>query len=280
MYYYIVDGNRISTKEFERVQSDLYSSISEYHISGEIVRVTGIRTVKQLVETAFFHQAKTIVAVGNDETLNEVIDLVKGRETTIGYIPLVKTELSEVLGIPDVAQACKFLAVRRVETLDLGIINEKYFLSKLSFGANLHKTNFDLFGLSFASELSKKPTINLKFKIDNNYQAECEVLAGLILNSRGESSTNKIGNPADETLDLLLLPKASKSTLLANSNQILQGNFEKIPNSALIHFKQLEILEPVNLPILLGGTEIGITPAKISIKPKAVKVIVGKDRKF
>src|ERR1043166_8434903 len=108
MYYYIVDANKLTSREFERVQSNLYSSISEYHISGEIVRVTGIRTIKQLVETAFFHQAKTIVAVGIDETLNEVINVVGDREVTIGYIPLKQTEMAGALGLADVAQACKF----------------------------------------------------------------------------------------------------------------------------------------------------------------------------
>src|SRR6185503_18052131 len=98
MYYYIVDTGKLNQREFERVQQQLYSSISEYHISGEIVRVTGIRTVKQLVETAFFHQAKTIVAVGLDETLNEIINVVGERETTVGFIPLRTTPLAEILG--------------------------------------------------------------------------------------------------------------------------------------------------------------------------------------
>src|SRR3990167_11353493 len=102
MYYYIVDPQKISQRQFERVQNVLYSSVSEYRISGEIARVTGLRTVTQLVEGALQRGVKTLVAVGSDETLHEVINAVRGREVIIGFIPLLRTELGEILGLGDI----------------------------------------------------------------------------------------------------------------------------------------------------------------------------------
>ncbi len=281
MYYYIVDANKVNQRDFERVQANLYSSISEYHISGEIVRVTGIRTIRQLVETAFFHQAKTIVAVGTDETLDEIVNVAGDRDITLGFIPLVQTDLSYVLGIPDIAQACKFLAVRRVEEIDLGLINGKQFLSKLEFGLDVkQKTGFDFFGLNFAKKLAKTPTLETRFRVDNNYQASSEIWSGLILNTRGATSSKEIGNPSDGVLDLLLLPKVSQSSAFTHKNQILKGEFEKIPNASVIHFQKLEMIAPLNMRIRLGSQELTEVPATISIKPKALKIIVGRNRTF
>src|SRR6185295_13895774 len=99
MYYYIVDPGKISQRDFERVQNQLYSSVSEFRVSGEIARATGLRTIGQLVESAFAHQAKTIIAVGSDETLQTVINAVGSREVVIGFIPIIPTEMGEILGI-------------------------------------------------------------------------------------------------------------------------------------------------------------------------------------
>ncbi len=111
MYYYIVDPQQLSQKEFERVQNILYSSLSEFRISGEVVRTTGLRTVQQLVENAFSHEARTIVAVGSDETLNEVINAVGKREMVVGFIPIVASELAKIFGIKDIAHAVKTIAL-------------------------------------------------------------------------------------------------------------------------------------------------------------------------
>src|SRR3990167_7744253 len=123
MYYYIVDPEQLTQKEFERVQSILYSSLSEFRISGEVVRATGVRTINQLVENAFAHEAKTIVAVGNDETLHDIINALRGREIVIGFIPITKSRLAEFFGIRDILQAVKTLAFRRIELLDLGSVS-------------------------------------------------------------------------------------------------------------------------------------------------------------
>ena len=99
MYYYIVDPQKISQNDFERVQNQLYSSTSQYRVSGEVVRATGLRTVSQLVENAFAHDAKTIVAVGSDETLHDVINAVGSRDMVIGFVPLFDSEIGTALGL-------------------------------------------------------------------------------------------------------------------------------------------------------------------------------------
>jgi diacylglycerol kinase family enzyme len=284
MYYYIVDPQKISQKEFERVQNVLYSSLSEYRISGEVVRVTGLRTVQQLVENALAHEAKTIVAVGSDETLNTVINAVNKREVVIGFIPIVESEIGNILGMKDITQAVKTIASRRIQDLDLGVINGNYFLSKISFGQTNQNGWGNLFNL---------PTFEIKFSVNEEYHASQKVVGGIIINSRhnrGElkniglpataSRALQAGNPTDSLLDVLLLAELSKWHAIRFRSRILAGFYENIPQASLVHVKKIEILQPAGLPLKIGEVTIAKTPAIITIAPAAVRMIVAKERNF
>ncbi|MBX4187218.1 MAG: hypothetical protein KW802_03120 [Candidatus Doudnabacteria bacterium] len=270
MYYYIVDPQKISQKNFERVQNVLYSSLSEYKISGEVVRVTGLRTIQQLVENAFSHEAKTIVAVGNDQTLHEVINAVGKREMVLGYIPLASSEIGEILGIKEVPLAAKIIAFRRVEVLDLGSVNNNYFLSKLKLG--------DWDTDKFLPNLEK--TFEIKLRVDDQYQADLKVSAVLVVNSRNSANEERVAYPNDGKLDILLLPQLTKWETLTNRKNILSGHFEKIAQCSVIHAKKIEILSPSGINLRADNWLLAKTPAVIEVLPQSLKIIVGRERKF
>lgn len=283
MYYYIVDPQKISQRQFERVQNILYSSLSEYRISGETARVTGLRTIAQLVEGAIARGVRTLVAVGTDETLHEVINALKGREMVVGFIPLVTTELSQILGLPSVEHAAKTIGLRRIAELDLASVNDTLFLSKLTFGSAA-KTSSGLSSfLNFKAlqDLWSLPVFQIKFSADNNnFQGSLSAVGGSVVNSRAGNENSTMFNPTDGVLDLLLLPKLNKVSTFKYRQDILKGEYEKIPGSSLVHVRQLEISLPVGLPLKAGERVIARTPAQIKVIPKALKIIVGRDRKF
>jgi diacylglycerol kinase family enzyme len=279
MYYYIVDPQKISQKEFERVQNLLYSSLSEYRVSGEVVRVTGLRTVNQLTENAFAHGVKTLVAVGNDDTLHDVINAVKGRDVVVGFIPIFETEIGEILGVKNIEQASKTIGTRRVEEMDLGRVNGNYFLSKLTFGLTPASTTmFKSLNYKTLQSLFNLPKFEIKFSANAKYQASFEAVAGMIINSRGEDS--KFSSPTDGVAEVLLLPKLNRAQTFRYRSEILSGNYEKIPETSIVHITTLEISQPDGLALKVGPRIIVRTPATIEILPKALKIIVGKDRKF
>ncbi|HEX5429973.1 MAG TPA: diacylglycerol kinase family protein [Patescibacteria group bacterium] len=262
MYYYIVDSCGLSQRQYEKVQHELHSCISDYHISGEIVRITGIRTVRQLVETAFFHQAKTIVAAGSDRTLDDVINSVGERPVSVGYIPLVKSELAQGLGLPDVAGACKALALRRVEELDLAKANGKNFLTKLSFGF-----------------LPNRETFEVQIQSPGLRVQSSDVLGGTIVNCQTQAHEG-LGLPTDGLLDVVLVPRLSRWEEFRHRGELQSGQLEHIPGATVLHLRSLEITAPANMPILTGGIEFGTTPLQVEVKSNAVKMIVGRTRTF
>ncbi len=280
MYFYIVDPSKLNQKTFERVQSQLYSSLSEYKINGEVSRVTSLRTITQLVEIAFTRGVKTLVAVGNDDTLQEVINAAKGRDVTLAYIPLVNTELSKILGLPNIESAAKTIAVRRVEQLDLGLVNNNWFFTKLTFGG-LEEESHGMFSLGLFKKTFNLPTIEIKFSADGKYSASLKVVAGAIINARDNSYGDpKLASPTDSILDVMMIPAVSSYTLWQHKKDLASGCLENIPGCSLIHLKKIEITSPEGLTLKSGDKVIAKTPAIIEILPKALKMIVGKDRTF
>jgi diacylglycerol kinase family enzyme len=226
-----------------------------------------------LVENAILQGATTLVAVGNDDTLHEVINAVKGREMIFGFIPMSKSEVGEAFGITGIEQGAKTIGLRRIAELDLGMVNHMYFLSKLHFGLNsLEGTvvpRFFSFGLM--KKLSSLPTMQIKLSVNGEYQAVLDVVAGQIMN---------LGSPNDGVLDITLLPRLSKWENYKYRRQILSGQFEDIPGVSIIHANKVEITSPFGLPLKIGTKVAAKTPAQIEILPKALKIIVGKARKF
>lgn len=277
MYYYIVDPENLNQRQFERVQNQLYSCLSEYRVSGETARVTSLRTISQLVETAFSHGVKTLVAVGNDDTLFDMINAIKGREVTVGFIPLQESEAAEVLGVRGVDNACRTIASRRIVNLDLGRVNQNLFLSKLSFGVNLTATN--PFSFKLIRQLFSLPTFEVTFTT-NDYRGSHRVVGGQIINSRGGGCLPGLGNPCDGILDVLLLPKLARRQMIKHRKNIMKGCFESISESSLVHLDKIEITSPDGLPLRIGNRVVAKTPATIDVVPKALKIIAGKDRTF
>jgi diacylglycerol kinase (ATP) len=277
MYCYIIDPSKLNQKTFERVQSQLYSSLSEFKINGEIMRSTSIRSVTQLVEVAFQRGVKTLVAVGDDETLHDVINVAKDRDVTFAYIPLADTEMGRILGLNGIEVACKSIAQRRVEQLDLGLVNGNWFFTRLSFGAEAEtKKSIWNFGLRESTT-----EFEIKFSADGKYSGSLKAAAGAILNARDNSGGDlSLANPTDSVLDLMMVPQMSGLSSWRHKNDIAAGTFENIPGCSVVHLKKVEITSPEGIPLRTGDKIIAKTPAIIEVLPKALRMIVGKDRTF
>jgi diacylglycerol kinase family enzyme len=281
MYHYIIDPQKIDQRSFERVQNQLYSCLSQLRISGEITRVTTLRSVAQLVESAISRGATTVVAVGHDSTVQEIVNAVGERDVTIGYVPLRDSELSRILGLTDVVNSCHSLAHRRVESLDLGQIQSNYFLTKVGLGVKLDALQpssvFDFSKFNQASSLSAVP---IKMEIDGQFSAEFEVVIGAIFNSRAARGEGKVANPTDGLLDVLLLPRLTSMNAWRYRNELGSGCLEKIPGCAVMHGKRITVSAPDGLPFYVGDKTLAKAPAIVEALPKRIRMIIGKDRTF
>lgn len=280
MYYYILDPTNLSAEKFERYQIELQGLCNEFNISGETARITPLRTLQELVDTASNRGAKTIVACGSDDTFNLTLAYLQGRDFVLGFVPFQEDSyLSKILGVNSIAQAVRTIAGRRIEKIDLANVGNSYFISYLEVGNTLSDIKNAGFFSKFRIINSSLPSVTLR--IDNNYELTTPALSALIVNTRPRSSKRAtVANPTDGYLDFLVLEKLTATDLIKYKKIIGEGLFEFLPHSSVIRCKQVEILEPKNLAIRLSGKIISKAPCLIQIAKERQRIIVGKNRTF
>jgi diacylglycerol kinase family enzyme len=131
MYVYLYD-NFLRHRRYETVLKALETRLTDYGIAGKIIRLQQYSSSEFLIQEEIRRGAKTIVIVGNDTTFGHVLSYVASYDITFAFIPLgPDNSIAEVLGIPIGIDACDTLARRRRLRLDVGWINNRYFISQL-----------------------------------------------------------------------------------------------------------------------------------------------------
>lgn len=280
MYYYILDPGQLDPAKFERQQVELQGLLAEFKISGEMSRVSSLRSIQDLVETASERGATTLVACGTDDTFNQMLSYLRGRDFTIGFVPLDEDSyLSKILGLESLQTAVKTLAARRIERIDLATLGSSYFISYVEFGIGSKK----LKNLNWWNSMKalSVPEHKFKIRIDNSYTMDIAALGGIITNTRPTAAQNTtIANPTDGFLDLLILEKLNKYHILKYKQQIIEAHFEEIPNTSVIKCRKVEFMEPRGFPLTIMGRMFAKIPSAIEIIPRRLKMIVGKGRTF
>jgi diacylglycerol kinase family enzyme len=280
LYYYIVDQHNLPMEKFEKLQTELQGLLAEFKISGETARVTPLRSIQDLVDTASQRGAKTLVACGTDDTFNLMLAALKGRDFTLGFIPFNEnSNLAKILGIENIFLGVKTIAARRIEKIDLAKISGNYFISFLEFGVMSHNIkNASLWqNLKLLSSEAKSFTI----RVDDSYNVTINGLGGLVANIRSTSGQGeKIADPTDGNLDLLILERLSKLQILKYRDAISEGTLEKVPKTTVIKCKKIEFLEPRGTNLTMLGRVVAKFPSTVEIIPQRLKMIVGKNRTF
>ena len=280
MHYYILDQGKLPVDKFERLQTELSGLLAEFKISGEMARVTPLRTVAELVDAAAQRGAKTLIACGSDDTFNLMLAALKGRDFILGFIPFdEESNLAKLLGMNSVYAGVKTIAGRRLEKIDLAKIAGNYFISYLEFGVMSQQLKTASLWQSLKL-LSSEPK-NFTVRVDDSYTVTLTGQGGLVANIRSSSSKNEtIANPTDGHLDLMLLEQLTKTQVLRYRSAIVDGSLEKVPNTTIIKCKKIEFLEPRGFNLTMLGRVVAKFPSVVEIIPQRLKMIVGKNRTF
>lgn len=169
MYYYIVNpvaGNRA----IEELQPKLQSQLNKFNINGEFAKTTGKGDAAKLAEKAVKEGYKTIVAVGGDDTVNEVISALhknRAKGVAVGLIPLGgRNVLAGQLGIFNWNHAVSVLATRRLINYRLNMVNDQVFMFRLVL------------------KPAENDTFKLKLTVDDEYELRAAVNRATIQNLR------------------------------------------------------------------------------------------------
>ncbi len=119
--------------EFRKELDEIEAAMANRSIGGRMVRLGMFRHAKDMVLDVMQSGAQNIVIVGNDLTLGKLMFYAPELGATVGYVPMgTPTKIADMLGIPLGVAAVDVLAARLIETLDLGRVAGRFFLTEVA----------------------------------------------------------------------------------------------------------------------------------------------------
>jgi len=250
MHSYIYDSF-LNQKKYDRVLAQIETRLTDLGLNGKICRLSIMKNVKEAVADELDHGTKTIVAVGNNLTVNRIVNALPAFDVPIGIIPIEeeKNSIAKSLGILNELQACEILSARRITKIDLILANNHYIIS-----------NTRIPNQGTILEISKNYTI----EINDPGQVKIINLPPLKYVSAIEEKIN----PQDGVFELVI--EAGRRKKLFDQPQKNQSVF--LLKKAVINNKKC--------PVLLDDCLELNAPVTFGIVKQKLKVIVGKTRKF
>ncbi len=289
MYHYIYDSF-IGERRFRRQLAAIEHKLTEMGIVGERERVTPIRTVEELMKLGLSRRSKTIVIFGNDYTFTKALNagLMAGMnpdEVVLSIIPFGEpNRIAALLGLRGEAASVQELAARKIETIDIGRVNKRFFITATDIGFEAeYKTRREEVqektSLFTAQHRMKKfKPQEVKVLIDDQF-----LITGPLFNLSVVNLADKIPgrpsvNPQDRKLRVTMVPYTEE--LLAKAGLVARRQYEKLPNASFFLAKNVKIAGPKTVKIATDGVLYDMLPLEIEVIPRAVKAIVGKGRAF
>ncbi|MBU0721893.1 hypothetical protein KKA93_00305 [Patescibacteria group bacterium] len=240
----------MNQKKYDRLLARIETRITDLGLNGKISRLGPTKNVSETIDNELRRGAKTIIAVGNNKTINQIINSLVSSRIPLGIIPIGQdnNDIAKSLGIESIETACDILSARLLTKIDLGLANKTYFLSNISIN---NKGSVIDINKNYTIETTEKGLIY----IFNLIGEQIKLLPGIKF------------IPNDGFLELVINTYCNKNF------------FTKQDHQSIFKIKKVTIHNLKNQLILDGSVSIS-APAEITIVKKCLNVIVGKNRNF
>jgi diacylglycerol kinase family enzyme len=248
MYYYVYD-EFVQDPKHERELASIETRLTDLGVSGKIARLALFRDPTELIRDEVRKGAETIVAVGNDVTLRQVIDAVADSGVAVGIIPLGKgnNKIADMLGVPIGVAACDVISARIIEEVDIGVVNGLRFLHSLVIDqGNACRVLCDN---KFTLSLNRKGTLEIR-------------------NLALADDTVRAANPTDGKLEI-----------------VIRGGgggwfFRKKHSTTILPVEEALIQSKKPVILRADGESFQAKEFRVSIIPNRIRLITGRERKF
>lgn len=282
MYYYILNPSA-GRGAVNQLQEKLRAQLNHYGISGEFAKTTGPGDATKMATAAIKKGHTTIVAVGGDGTVNEVMNGITDDNVALGIIPIGDSNsLANRLGITNWQQACAVLSARRLTSFRLMAAGQHYFLSSLALGfeTDLDKkvdtanekvvARVKQFGQAL-SHARNFDTVKATIKVDDQFEMDCDLFSLSVSNL-------KFVNPqADNRLVVSISDHPSAARMTSFLWYKIRGE-APLEETATTRFfaERVMINTQPNTSIMIDGKVMGRTPVAIRLTDRNVRFITEK----
>lgn len=246
MHVYIYDSF-VNQNKYSKALAKIETRLTDLGLNGKICRIGLMQNLNTVIDKELERNIKTIVVVGNDETIHKAIKSLVDSKIPLGIIPIGKNnEFAENFGIKSYESACEILASRRIENFSLGEANDKYFLTKASI-----------------------TTKNTSLEIDASYSIEIlgKGIIDIINLPSKSDSVDSIPNSRQNNGNLKLFINVKEP----------DGFFSKHLSQTVLPIKKIKITNKTYKLLMDNSVELA-TPVELKSSTKKINIIVGKDR--
>lgn len=246
MYCYLYDEYIQGNKRYERELLNIENRLTDLGLAGKISRLALFRNAEEMIRDEIERGVATVVVLGNDETIRKVIDVVADApDVVLGIIPVgPKNELARMMGIPQGVAACDVLSARRIETIDIGIVNGRRFVTGLSMP-------------EFHAEL----TCEGKYRIFPTARKAALEIRNLA----------DVTDPCDGQFEAIIRAAVKTGWGVFGRTQLKE---------TVLPMSSLAIRSEKPISLFVDGEEMTSTRFDIGIEPMMLKIITGKSRVF
>jgi diacylglycerol kinase family enzyme len=242
MYLYIFDSF-LQQKKYSTELVKIEHRLTDLELKGRQVKLTLLKSVREVILQGAKEGVQTVVVVGNDQTFQQALNAVATTNLTLGYIPFEKNSLmAAALHLPLESLACEVLAQRLLKKFDLGKINDHYFLLQ-------------------AEALDPRITVDFgSYKITPSGKNQT-----IIYNLTPAENQFKSA-PDDGFLEVVMSQDSP-----AFFNRLLKKH--SLPS--VFPFKKVKLSSPEPIGLRLDNQALVKTPAVAEVAHQAIKIIVG-----
>lgn len=244
---------------------------------------------RRLAHEAVVEGVDIVVAAGGDGTINEIIQELAGTETALGVLPNGTVNVwAREIGLPlDALYACEVLLHGKTRRIDLGRINDRYFLLMAGIGFDAEVTRaiekkpvkrLGILGYLLVGALlglgypNFQATLNIDGKESKTHAFQIVVgntqLWGGALQFTWQAKCD------DGLLDVCIVRKSSLLGRWLVALDFLLRHERRRLRISYHTCTSIDICTRQPIPIQVDGEIGGFTPATFRVAPGALKVIV------
>lgn len=294
-------GRRKAEKDWKQISSLLVKNDIPFKSVFTEHRDHAVKLSRKYIEAGF----KKIIVVGGDGTFNETVNGVFGQqrfspdEITLGMIPVgTGNDWARMFHIPfQYKGAIKIIRNEKIFLQDVGKVNyfisdhqvERYFVNMTGMGYDAmvaEKTNKQKekgkggpfsYMLNIFTSLFSFKNVHYEITIDDQkiLGDVFSMNVGICKYNGGGMMQLPFADPADGLLDVTIINKVGRFTIIRNVKNLYDGSFVKIPQVKTYQGKTVTVTSTRKMFLEADGESLGHSPFKFEVIPRILKVIIG-----
>lgn len=132
--------------KYKKKVRKIEETLNKLNLQGKILYLSNIKNIDNALQNEINSGAKTIVVVGNNKTVNAIVNILANisEKIPVSIIPVgPNNSIAESLGVTNEKEACYILSSRRLENINLSMANNHFFIKDIYIESKNTTLNID-----------------------------------------------------------------------------------------------------------------------------------------